>query len=306
MPYIFRTILFLLVVFSSCKRPVSNNEYLQKRLSERNDEEQCCVGSIRNDIQDKRKYDDEYLQKRLTQRVGEGHRYLECPKETKKDDIIVYEGMTVSYNVQICCPNWVAYELTKEEVNGNVSKRDKKTFVQDLSYKGKQADFYDFKNTNWEKGHLAPAADMKWSWTAMNECFYFTNCCPQHPDFNGGVWEKLENKTRAIARQYGRVYVVTGPIVGKNVNGTIGENRVVVPDAFFKAWLVPVNGTYSAIGFVLYNSPEDQDISASACTIDELELLTGFDFYHNLDDKTEKHVEASIDWKYWKGVGIVP
>ena len=58
--------------------------------------------------------------------------------------------------------------------------------------------------------------------------------------------------------------------------------------------------------FVLYNSPEDQDISASACTIDELELLTGLDFYHNLDDKTEKQVEARIDWKYWKGVGVNP
>ena len=173
-----------------------------------------------------------------------------------------------------------------------------------MSKAGRQADNNDYRNSGWSRGHMAPAADMKWDSVAMDECFYFTNCSPQDATLNDGKWHSLEKKTRAIAKQYGRVYVVTGPIIGKNVNGTIGENRVVVPDAFFKAWLVPVNGTYSAIGFVLYNSPEDQDILTSACTIDELELLTGLDFYHNLDDKTEKRVEASIDWKYWKGVGI--
>lgn len=230
---------------------------------------------------------------------------LQLPATNPAERLITYKAYTVSYNHATLNPNWVAYELTADESDGPVNRKGRR-FIPDPKVTGPQAENDDYRNSGWSRGHMAPAADMKWDSVAMDECFYFTNCCPQDATFNDGKWHSLEKKTRAIAKQYGRVYVVTGPIVGKNVNGTIGENRVVVPDAFFKAWLVPVNGTYSAIGFVLYNSSEDQNISASACTIDELELLTGLDFYHNLDDKTEMRVEASIDWKYWKGVGIVP
>ena len=230
---------------------------------------------------------------------------LQLPATRFAERVINYKAYTVSYNYMTLNPNWVAYELTADESDGPVNRKGRR-FIPDPKVKGPQAENDDYRNSGWSRGHMAPAADMKWDSVAMDECFYFTNCCPQDATFNDGKWHSLEKKTRAIARQYGRVYVVTGPVVGKNVNGTIGENRVVVPDAFFKAWLVPVDGTYTAIGFVLYNLPEDQDISASACTIDELELLTGFDFYHNLDDKTEKRVEATIDWKFWKGVGVNP
>ena len=224
---------------------------------------------------------------------------IELPIITPLETVVKYHAFTVSYNTTTLNPNWVAYELTREEADGEVVSRKGRNFIQDPNFEGRQANYFDYNNTGWDKGHLAPAADMKWSVVAMDECFFFTNCSPQNHDFNGGMWNSLENNVRSWARKYGRVYLITGPVFTKHQYGTIGTDNVMIPDAFFKACLVPKAKGYSGIGFVMNNTSLNGNLNQYACTIDELENIISMDLFYGLDDKVEKEVEATVKWGDW-------
>lgn len=222
---------------------------------------------------------------------------LECPVIVTGDDVISHLGYITAYNHQTLTPNWVAYELTDVEAAGNLPRND--AFAQDQACKGRQADLSDYKRSGWDRGHMAPAADMKWSEQAMLESFLLTNMCPQNHECNAGVWEKTEKMGRRLAKQYGKVYIVCGPIYDKQEFGTIGANKVAVPDAFFKAFLIETNGIYAAIGFVVANTDAPQGLKASSMCVDELEKITSRDFFPNLPDEIESEVEAKVVKKYW-------
>lgn len=224
---------------------------------------------------------------------------FELPSYVQSDKIIRYSAFTVSYNSSTLNPDWVAYELTKEEADGKVTSRNGRNFVQDPHFKGKQPNYYDYNNTSWDKGHLAPAADMKWSVEAMDECFYYTNCCPQNRDFNGGIWNSLEKNVRSWARKYGQVYVITGPVFSNNQYGTLGTDKVAIPDAFFKACVVPKGDGYSAIGFLMENAFLSGNLNLYACTVDELESIIGLDLFCGLNDQIENEIEAIVKWGDW-------
>lgn len=218
---------------------------------------------------------------------------LEMPEYSSDDILLKYSGFVVSYDSEHLIPKWVAYELTSEEVDGKVSRSG--SFGMDLNYKGKQAMREDYSYSGWDKGHMAPAADMKWSQEAMWESFYLTNVCPQNHELNGGDWLALEKKAREMAKRYGNVYVICGPIIGVNKNGTIGANKVTVPDKFFKAFLVEDADGFYSIAFVMDNSGEHHALSDYIHTVNELEQLTGIDFFDNLPDDVEESVENCVE-----------
>ena len=158
----------------------------------------------------------------------------------------------------------------------------------------------DYSGSGWTKGHLMPAADASFSSTAMGETFYFTNICPQDETLNAGDWQYLEKRVRQWANRYGSVWVVTGPIVGENRYGTIGEREVVVPDSFYKALLIrKKNGSYSAIAFVMDNDDDRYYLKDCSMSVNELEALTGFDFFPGLDDTIEEKVEGTVRLSDW-------
>jgi endonuclease G len=208
--------------------------------------------------------------------------------------IISYSGYDVMYNPEYKIPKWVKYELTASETDGPDSRKGL-NFRPDPSLREPQANDYDYKNSGWSRGHMAPAADFKWSEDAMNETFFFTNCCPQDQSLNAGQWSTLEKKTRDCANKYGRVLVVTGPIIGENINGTIGANKVVVPDAFFKALMTDSQ----AIAFVMYNTSTNENMQKCAMSVDRLEEITGLDFFPEVDDELENHLESTYTLRYW-------
>ena len=140
---------------------------------------------------------------------------------------------------------------------------------------------------------------MKWSDQAMLESFLLTNMCPQNHDCNAGCWERTEKMGRRIAKQYGKVYIVCGPIFTTHQYGTIGANQVAVPDAFFKAFLIESDGNYAAIGFVMKNSSEKQELKASSMSVDDLEAKIGRDLFPNLPDDIEDDIESKVVKKYW-------
>ena len=145
---------------------------------------------------------------------------------------------------------------------------------------------------------MAPAADMKWSKEVMTESFYLSNICPQVQELNSGDWNELENKVRGWAKRDSAIFVITGPVVGRKAK-TIGENKVAVPDAFFKVILSPFAKRAEAIGFLMENRQLDRPLRDYAMTVDEIESIAGVDFFYALPDSVEDEVERAYDLKYW-------
>ena len=206
---------------------------------------------------------------------------------------------TVSYDSEHRIPRWVAYDLTAEELRGRAS-RDGKSFRPDERAGVPQADNYDYRRSGWTRGHLAPAGDFRWSDNALDNTFYYTNCCPQTEYFNGTSWEELESRVRYWAKRFGTVYVVTGPIIGDEENGKLGQNRISIPDAFFKALLVRDGNSFQAIAFVMHNTSDPQPYTRCAMSVNQLEEATGLDLFCALDDTIEERIESAYSTDFWK------
>lgn len=215
----------------------------------------------------------------------------------RTEQIITHLGYSVSYNSDWKIPNWVAYELTKEEVEGVIPRGN--NFIPDPKVSENiTATTYDYKNSGWDRGHMAPAADMKWSEQAMKESFYLSNICPQNSNLNSGIWKDLEEQVRGLATKNGNLYIVCGPIVSKQPK-TIGNNKVVIPDAFFKVLLRNDKGNWSAIAFMFANESGRKPLATYAMSVEELQIITEIDFFPALPDSIEKVIESQVDFSKW-------
>ncbi len=215
--------------------------------------------------------------------------------EDSESEIIEHMGYTLSYNNDYRVPNWVAYELLETEVlTGYRSREDE--FTPDPLVKGRQAYDRDYVGSGYDRGHMAPAADMRWSSQTMKECFYLSNVCPQNHNLNSGAWNDLEKQVRYEARYYKSVWVVCGPIFKYNNPKHIGSNHVAVPDSFFKAMLARrKDGSYASIGFIFPNRACERNLTHYAMTVDELEAELGMDLFHNLETRAQDKAEAQMD-----------
>ena len=223
------------------------------------------------------------------------YRDLEIPvmKKEKEGQQIRHKGYTLSYNESMRTPFWVAWEITRQELKGNEKRTNE--FVPDPKVKGAKAYTYDYTSSGYDRGHMAPAADMKWSATAMEESFYMTNICPQVPSLNRGDWNDLEEKVRAWAKRYGSAYVACGPIYRNKNPKRIGKHKVGVPDAFFKVVLVKKGLQVETIGFVFENRKGNAPLKQYARPVKEIERLTGMDFFSALPDDIEKRAEGNCN-----------
>ena len=218
--------------------------------------------------------------------------------DNRSSRVVEHKAYMVSYNETALLPDWVAYELTEEETDGPLSRRGLR-FMPDPDCDCRQADNNDYRHSGYSRGHLAPAGDMKWDSIAMIESFYFTNCIPQDKQLNNGLWNQLEMKTRALARQYGRVYVACGPVFRPTDTLRIGYHGVVVPSACFMALLVPDGDGYQAVAFMMDNGGETRKLKECALSVDELERLVAIDFFFSLPDKVEEQAESSYNLDFW-------
>lgn len=216
--------------------------------------------------------------------------------ESIPSQIKEYTGYTVSFNPQTHCPNWVAWELTADETRG-VEPRAKR-FWTDTDIDG-CAQTSDYRNTGFDRGHMAPAGDMKWSNEAMNDCFSLANICPQTKSLNSGTWGKLEEKCRKRAQADSVVIIVCGPVPGEEPSAHIGLTGVAVPQRFFKVILSPTTTPPMAIGFIMPNGYVKGGMQGVAVSVDSVETLTGYDFFSPLPDDIEDRVEAQCNFPKW-------
>ena len=223
---------------------------------------------------------------------------IPAPLTDRPEQILIKKGFTVSYNHQTKTPNWVAWHLTKSHTKG-ANQRAYEKFTEDISVGEPRATDDDYYNSRYDRGHMCPAGDNKWDKQAMEQSFLFTNICPQNHGLNKYEWNDLEMLCREWAYQYGAVDIVCGPIYGTSgIRKTIGKHKVWVPDAFFKVVLCR-QGKAKAIGFVFRNEGKKQTVADAVRSVDEIERLTGIDFFPELDDPTEEKIEATAKLSDW-------
>ncbi len=221
---------------------------------------------------------------------------LEEPAYSKSDIYINHENYSLVYNKENNQAQWVAYQLLKEELTPNFKRTNK--FEEDAQVYCGTAANKDYYHSGYDKGHLAPAADMVWDKKAMEESFYFSNISPQLPGFNRGIWKRLETKVRKWANKFGEIYVVSGPVVTKE-HSTIGENKVAVPAYFYKAVLVFNDSIKQSIGFIFPHKKCSGDLMDYAVSVDSIENFISADLFEALPNRIERKIEASFDNNNW-------
>ncbi len=223
---------------------------------------------------------------------------LELPQNVteRTEQVIEHLGYTTSYNNTWLIPNWVAYDLTAAEVKGDVPRQQ--GFTPDPQVKGATAVHDDYTRSGYSRGHMAPAADMRWSKQAMEESFYLSNVCPQKAELNAGSWEKVERMARRLAGE-SVVYICCGPLVDENPE-RIGRHGVAVPSRFFKVMCMQRKNKWQAIGFVMPNEKCSGSLFDYAVSVDDVEKLTGLDFFYQLPDDVENTIEAAWSQKDWQ------
>jgi len=212
-----------------------------------------------------------------------------------KDTIIIREGYTLCYSEQHEQARWVSYKINKYQLMAGSYKR-KNNFKFDNSIRTGSASPKDYRWSGYDRGHLAPAADMAWSEKTMRESFYMSNMSPQKPRFNRGIWKKLEGQVRDWVRLERILYVITGPILTDSLP-TIGMNKVSVPEYFFKAILDNEEPEIKTIAFLIPNENSKKPLQQYIITVDSLKTLTGIDFFPMILDSVKK--ELFIDkWRF--------
>lgn len=228
----------------------------------------------------------------------EGIANLELPAPKEGEQIIRHTGYTLSYNEEAEQPSYVAYELTKQEVlNTNVERDD--DFRPDPMVLTGSAELDDYKGSGYDRGHMAPAADFRWSAEAMSDTFYLSNMSPQDPSFNRGIWADLEAAVRVMAYENEAVYVVTGPVLTDGPYKTIGKNKVAVPKEYYKVILDYTEPEIKAIGFILPNEGSSKSLESFAVSVDDVEKVTGLDFFPALPDDQEEIIESDLNLSLW-------
>ena len=224
---------------------------------------------------------------------------LELGVPGKADKIVNRFGYALGFSRFFHQPLWVAYRLTAGEANPR-TKESRREFYQDPDIPG-SANPRDYARSGYDRGHLAPAADMAFTNIAMIESFSMANISPQEPAFNRDVWLRLENAVRDIATREGSIFIVTGPVFADGAKDAkyIANGKIRVPEYFYKV-ILDETPPEKTIAFIIANKGHKGSLEAFAVTVDDVEEATGLDFFSGLPDEKEEALERTCNYKDWR------
>ena len=205
---------------------------------------------------------------------------------------------TTSYNKVTRQPNWVMWQLTGDHV---MQRKEGiwNEYREDPDLPAdERAMLADYASSGYDRGHMCPGGDCNWDDKGRDETYVLSNMCPQNPNLNRGDWKEIENACRKWAQKYGSIYIVCGPIFLNEEHQTIGGNKVMVPEAFFKVILC-MEGTPKGIAFICRNTDGNRKKDYYVNTISQVERITGYTFFPFLDDDTADAIKEHADLKNW-------
>lgn len=208
------------------------------------------------------------------------------------DDIIRHDGYTLRYREEYEQADWVAYPLLEDEILGDADRKNEQ-FQPDPMVKTGSALASDYTRSGYDRGHLAPAGDFKFSKQMMGQTFYMSNISPQVPDFNRGIWRELEEQVRVWALRDQGLYVVTGPVLRAGLPTMGKKNKIAVPEYYYKVLLYCNNPDIRMIAFLMKNEGSDRSLKQFVVPVDEVERRTGIDFFPKIPDQLEQKLEST-------------
>lgn len=211
--------------------------------------------------------------------------------------IVYHNHYMLSYHERFEQAEWVMYQLKKSHLTYDDRKRP--YFIEDPKVKSKSADWRNYKRSGYDRGHLCPAGDRRFSEYAYNETFYTSNISPQQKDFNAGVWNRLEQQVRQWCKKYGDLYVVTGGVLESGLR-SIGDEDVAIPKLFYKIVFREEKNKIQALAFLFPHKESTKPLDYFLVPVDAVEEKTGIDFFENLPKEQQKKFESIISKKGWK------
>lgn len=220
----------------------------------------------------------------------------------------------LNYNTNLRVPVYASYRLDRKDIKkGN--RRD--CFREDHRLEdGARSTLEDYDEPVYDRGHLVPVGDMHRNFATSVNTFFLSNMMPQSESFNRGVWQFLESSVRLWAVRKGTIHIVTGPVFDKDKDGRRDleaaatriefEKRVAQPTHFFKIILHEnSSGFIETMAFLLPHTfksvgKSEPYIKKKLVSIDEIEEVTGYDFFPNLPNHKEMRIEAFIAPDIWR------
>lgn len=212
-------------------------------------------------------------------------------------EIVHHDHYALSYHEEFEQAEWVIYTLHKEHLSYDDRKRP--DFIEDPFVRTKSADWRNYRGSGYDRGHLCPAGDRRFSELAYNETFYTSNIAPQDREFNAGIWNDLEKLVRYWARRYGTVYVATAGLLQPGLK-SIGEEDVAVPDYYYKIIAKGSAAEPDVLCFLIPNEPTEVSLRHFLISVDHLEELTGLNYFEVLPDSVEDRIEKEVDSDAWQ------
>lgn len=220
---------------------------------------------------------------------------------SEKSALFCYAKYAVHYDTQTKTPIWESHVLNRKDFVGQDYVERTNDFREDHNIAGQPVSSKpsEYRGTNYDKGHLAPAADFSYDKNAMSESFYMTNIAPQAPMHNRQIWSKLEQAVRKLAKHKNieQLYVTTGIIYHKEGNfgdekGTLGQfHNIKIPTYFFKIIIEPKTAQSAAYLIPNTNHVGNQPFSNFLIKISDLEKVAKINFNPDLDKKLVAIIE---------------
>ena len=211
--------------------------------------------------------------------------------------LVSHEHYMLSYSEAHEQAEWVAYMLKKNHLTYDDRKRP--YFIEDPKVKTKSADWRNYKGSGYDRGHLCPAGDRRFSEYAYNETFYTSNISPQDRDFNAGVWNRLEKQVRQWAKHHDEVFVLTGGILEQGLE-EIGEEDVAVPRHYYKIIARGKKDNLKVLGFLIEGRESSKPLKSFLVPVDSIEKYTGIDFFQKMPEAQEHILEAKVRSSGWQ------
>jgi endonuclease G, mitochondrial len=273
----------------------NNNNTDDVASDDKNDTKSDAVDAIKDKVETSifDKFKEILNDKPAPQNLGDLSKYI--PNSKSNTQIIKHKAFILNYQEDYELASWVLHKLTAEAANGTEARSN--TFLEDPLVESGSAVTQDYSRSGYDRGHLCPAGDFKNDRELEDETFYMSNMSPQKPDFNRGIWSDMEVRVRGWAKARGNLIIVTGPILKDGLE-TIGRrNKIAVPEKFYKIVFDPKEE--QAIAFLMPNEGSVELVKSFVVSIDEIERLTGIDFFEKLPDSLEKKLETDANVDDW-------
>ncbi|MEM9935075.1 MAG: DNA/RNA non-specific endonuclease [Bacteroidota bacterium] len=240
------------------------------------------------------------LEELKLQKVQRDLQQYVLPELNSGETVIQHSAMSLVYDERHEQAKWVAHMVLPDIIKGNIGRtNDFRVDPKVTTGTATEVDYFlkyiqedstfEYDGYGYDRGHLAPSADFRWSETALSESYFYSNMSPQLPELNRGIWAELEGIMRGyiISHPETELYVVTGPVLHDSLPPIQRSlNKVSIPEKFFKV-IVDVKNE-RGIGFILPNKKSFYPLVSYSASIDEVEALTGINFFPKLDQEIEK------------------